>query len=230
MNDLTLKVVETLKANNISTEDMLQQLQEIVDDYAFSTVKKFDIIPDMLYKLKDTVWYNFEYLPSNEKVVGKTDLSTLGTVFPLFMFSFNNSNIIKHKHLNEYIKELDEIIKLFQTDNVLLANIFTKDDIDIRGGDKPSPVIIFRGNEHPSKYADDFLEHTSSFVDYHGDAITSAKKSYVLCNIADKYIDKYAQSNIFINVLKDLRAACKSAEEYDKDIMINFVGGELNAS
>lgn len=212
-DDITEIIINLLNDYGYAGIDALNQLSNIYQTIQDRSIKNWVIDDEnKLLTLKDSIWYNFEYLPNNiSHPVGKASLNTLGSKFPIFATLFIDSAICSKLILPSLLSELECIKKIWHN-NIYLVNIAS--DIDVS-----KEAIIFYSNESPIKYSKDVLEHTTDILDASGNNIKIDAKQYIYVIIQGQ-LNSYEQSNIYFSVLESLYNTVKIALRDHKDLRL----------
>lgn len=225
MNDLSTKVYELLKENNISNSEMLDTLSTIYKDLEISLWETINISPMMFYSLKDIVWYNLEHVPKGGETNGVSSLRYLGTAFPHLIYACNENDVITCEEAQGLLNELDEISLKWNT-NWKFVSLYTKSSNGWKGGDNPSKIIIYDAKaESPSKFG--YNSSYGSIVDSRGNKIAKHDLDTVLCAI-DISIGEYVNSQILFNLIIKLKEVCKKSLKNKRDIKVIFEQYNLN--
>ena len=207
VNDIIINVLEDHGYKGI---DLLNQLVQIYNIYQAKHIKQF-IIKNYNYFviLKDSIWFNFEH--KGEKI-GLSSLRDFGTIFPNLTHLFDGINIVPNIYLSALLKEIQQVLQLWNDKDIILANIYTDNDIEVKGGiDNSTKIIIYNHNENPYKY----LKNLDKKIDNY--PIFIAEEQYVFCKLLGK-INKDDEGKILYNMLIDLQDSVNSAIQYHKDL------------
>jgi len=221
MSELSNKILKLFEENEIPQNEISQTLLNIQNEIEFQLWEKITISPIVFYKLKDTVFYNFEYCFYNDNQTGKTDLKTYGKNYPVLMYYFNNSEHITKENVEKLKDELEDIRKKWNQ-NIFLANLYTKVDFDWKvGEDDPSKLIIYnKVGETPMTYG--YYNNThSNIYDTNGQFI-KYDENIVLCSI--EKMDLYREYNLLTQTLDNLYNTIQRAFENGKGLSIDFDG------
>lgn len=202
-------IIQILEDHGYKGIDLLNQLSNIYDTYQAKFIKLFKIQNYTYFTiLKDTIWYNWE---NEDKKKGVSSLKYFGTKFPYITHLFDGVNIVPNIYLHNLNTEIEQIINLWkETDKIILANIHTDSNIEIKGGnDKPSLIIIYDQQENPRKY----------FKDMHAVNALLDEEQYIYCKLLGR-INKETNGKIIFNILIDLQNAVKEAILYNKDLSL----------
>ena len=202
-------IIQILEDHGYKGIDLLNQLSNIYDIYQTKFIKLFKIQNYTYFTiLKDTIWYNWE---NEDKKKGVSSLKYFGTKFPYITHLFDGVNIVPNIYLHNLNTEIEQIINLWkETDKIILANIHTDSNIEIKGGnDKPSLIIIYDQQENPRKYFKD-MQAVNALLD---------EEQYIYCKLLGR-INKETNGKIIFNILIDLQNAIKEAILYNKDLSL----------
>lgn len=202
-------IIQILEDHGYKGIDLLNQLSNIYDTYQAKFIKLFKIQNYTYFTiLKDTIWYNWE---NEDKKKGVSSLKYFGTKFPYITHLFDGVNIVPNIYLHNLNTEIEQIINLWkETDKIILANIHTDSNVEIKGGnDKPSLIIIYDQQENPRKY----------FKDMHAVNALLNEEQYIYCKLLGR-INKETNGKIIFNILIDLQNAIKEAILYNKDLSL----------
>lgn len=202
-------IIQILEDHGYKGIDLLNQLSNIYDTYQAKFIKLFKIQNYTYFTiLKDTIWYNWE---NEDKKKGVSSLKYFGTKFPYITHLFDGVNIVPNIYLHNLNTEIEQIINLWkETDKIILANIHTDSNVEIKGGnDKPSLIIIYDQQENPRKY----------FKDMHAVNALLDEEQYIYCKLLGR-INKETNGKIIFNILIDLQNAIKEAILYNKDLSL----------
>lgn len=219
LTDITKKVYDVLKENGIAKNEILQTLYKISNELECELWEKIIISPMMLNSLKDIVWYNLEHVEQNGENIGISNLRHLGTLFPYFIYTANDSQLLSHEYVKELYNEINKIIAAWDS-KWKLVTLFTKSSMGWHGGDNPSKVIIYDGKtESPAKYG--YNQTYGSILGSNGRQIKKNDEGIVLCAL-ETNIGEYVNGTILYNTLIQLREACKKAVVNSKDVLIEY--------
>ena len=215
-NDIIEVIIQLLADHGYQGVDALKQLAavyQVVQDRSLKNWQLKNI--DKFLTLKDSVWYNFEYLVQTNQLLGKTDLKTLGSRFPIFTEIFINSSICSYILLPQLLKEVNSIISLWlKTKNVYLVNFIS----EIYDGTN-SKVILYKRGESPSKYSSDAVKRTVDIIGTSGENLQIAASKYVYVEVLG-LLNDYEQSNIYYAILEDLKNVINKAMQYHQDLRL----------
>ncbi len=219
MSDISNKVYDLLVSQNIKKEDMIDTLENIKSEIDIKLWEKISISPLIFFKLKDTIFYNFEYCHYNNSRTGKTTLRDYGRDYPTFMFNFNSSTYIPYDEVVELLDEINDIKEKWNP-NICVANIYAKTDFSWNvGEDNHLSLIIYDAkNETPMKYGY-YNNSYSGIVDGFGNNIKHAD-NVVLCSI--QQMDMYREYNILTQVLYDLANTLNIAFQNKKGVFVEL--------
>lgn len=224
MNELTKKIYDLLKDNNIDREKMLETLRYSYKELEVSLWENITISQNMFCTLKDTIWYNLEHLPNGGEEKGVTSLKYLGIKFPNFIYSFNESNIIENNNLEPLLSEINEIIRLWDR-KWKMANLYTNSLDGWQGGKNASKVIIYDSfTESPTKYG---YNRYSNILDSSGKAYKKMLDDTVLCEL-NYNIGEFSNGQILYNILIQLKNACSKSLNNKRDVRIIYEETEKN--
>ena len=224
-DDIEEIIIQMLEDHGYTGIELLNKLSSIYQTYQQQHIKNWQIEDiNKFASLKDTIWFNFEHkihFDDIEKAYGIHTLQYLGTRFPALTHLFDDSSLIEFLYLPLLLEEIDQVIELWKADSdIYLAEIYVNDEnIDIKGGQKPSEIIIHRKTESPVKYKSDCVNRPTSILDANGNKQILQKKEYVFCMLTGP-INKYEQNSIYFNLLVDLRDTITSAIQYHKDVQL----------
>lgn len=214
-NDISEVIINLLADYGYTGIDALTQLTNIYEIIQDRSIKDWIINDETKFlTLKDSVWYTFEYLLQNNNPTGKTTLKTLGSKFPIFAALFTESSICSRFLLNSLLVEVNEIMRLWNNNNIYLANIVS----EIYNGND-SEAIIYMIDESPIKYSKDTMDRTLNILDLSGNNIKLDAKQYVYVAVQGKLND-FEQSKIYYAILEDLRNTINIAIQYHKDMRL----------
>ena len=219
MSNLSEEIYNILLNNNISKEDMVLTLENIKNEIDRKLWEKINVSPLIFFKLKDTVFYNFEYCNYNNEPKGKTTLRDFGRNYPIFMLNFNTSTYIDNEYLNDLKNEIEDIKQKWNP-NIYTANIYTKSEFEwIVGEENPSTLIIYENKvETPMKYGY-YNNSYSNILDATGNNI-KMNDNVVLCSI--QQIDMYREYNSLTQMLDNLYNSINIALQYNKGLYIEL--------
>lgn len=213
INTLTNEIYKLLKQNNVKNEDMEQTLININKNLQTLLWEKINIKANVLNMLKDTIFYNFEYLYFNDKKTGKTSLQYYSKKYPYLMNL--NKKYINKKYIYHLKKELNNILKVWNN-KIYFANLYSDNNFNWIYGKNASSLIIYeKQKETPSKYG--YCKSTH-LIDKYNDILSS---NIVLCSIYR--INEYEQYNTLNSLLNLLFNICTKCINNDKGININYV-------
>lgn len=222
MSELSNKVLDLLLENNVDIEDITNILYDIQNDINLKLWEKFTISPYIYLKLKDTIFYNFEYLYYNDNPTGKTDMKYYGKKYPILMYGVSKSSYVLKENLNDLLKEIEDI-KSKWNNNIYVANLSSKIDFDWIGGDEnPTKMIIYdKEIETPMKYG--YYSYMNNLYDKiydaHGNFIKK-NEEIVLCSI--QKMDIYREYSILTHTLDNFYNVIKRAININKGILLDF--------
>lgn len=219
MSDLSDKIYNLLLKENINKEDMVITLENITDEINRKLWEKISVSPLIFFKLKDTVFYNFEYCYYNNEIKGKTTLKDFGKNYPIFMLNFNTSTYINNEDLNDLKKEIEDIKQKWNP-NIYSANIYTKAEFEWNiGDDNPSPLIIYENqSETPMTYGY-YNNSYSSILDSNGNNI-KLNDNIILCSIQP--MDMYREYNSLTQMLDNLYNSINIALQFNKGLYVEL--------
>lgn len=213
-NNLAETIIEILNNNGFQGIDALNQLSQIYQIIQNRSIKDWHLKDEEKFIiLKDSIWYNFEYLPQSIQQVGKTNLKTLGSKFPLFTSLFIDSAICSKFVLNDLLKEIDIILNNWKNFKYLV-NLTSNHELE-----PDTEIIIYRQGESPNKYSSDTISHILDIVDSSGNNIKTEAKAYAYAEITGP-INDAEQSNIYYFILKDLKDNINLAIQYHKELRL----------
>lgn len=218
MSDLSNEVLNVLFKNGIKDVDIPTELFKIQNEIETTLWEKINISPIIFYRLKDTIFYNFEYLDSTDKITGKSSLKSYGSNYPAFMFNFNDGSYIERDYIPLLLNEIKDV-KSKWNENIYTADLYSKGDFDWEVGEKnPSTLIIYnKDNESPSKYGYQSNSNYSNILGNDGNLI---KDNVVLCSIYK--MDMYREYNLLTETLINLYNIISLAEKNNKGIHLSF--------
>ena len=79
-NILSSKVYDLLIEYNVKPEEVTNSLVYIYNDIFECLWERVDLSINILYMLKDIVFYNLEHIPANGKESGVYDMKTFGSI------------------------------------------------------------------------------------------------------------------------------------------------------
>lgn len=222
MSNISDEVLKVLLDNGISYIDISNELYKIQNEIESKLWEKITISSIVFYTLKDTIFYNFEYLNYSDMLTGKTNLNSYGKNYPIFMLQFNNQTYIENKFIKELINELDDV-KSKWNKNIYAANLYSKNEFDWKiGNENPSRLIIYdKSSESPTKYGY-YNNNSGNYSNIYGIDGNLIKKEdeTVLCSI--NKIDMYREYNLLTRSLDNVYYTIKQAEKNGKGILIDF--------
>lgn len=203
MNKLYEEIYSILISNNIEKENILFELNKIYSYIENKYYKYFFIKQEILFYIKDIIWYNLEFLPNNEQEYGLYDFSTLGSKFNLIS-QLDNNIILNNNNINDLKNELKIVINNWNK-NWKVAKIFT----DIEENKESNEVIIYKKGESPRKY--NYYKKTP-IIDKNNHNIYM-NKNVMLCEI-DSILGDFYLNNIIYNKIKNLYELCNNDNKY----------------
>ncbi|MFW6008581.1 MAG: hypothetical protein ACOCP8_04870 [archaeon] len=220
MNQITKKIYNLLKDNNIPDSDMEYKLQYTIKELNNFLWYNIIINPILFYRVKDIVWYNQEHLINNGQKKGITDLRYLGSKYPNFIMCGNDSNIIETDKIPNLLIEIEDIIKCWDK-NWKYVELYTKSPEGWQGGiDNPSKVIIYHSEtETPMKYG--YNKTYGSIINEHGNKIKKIDDNIVLCSLGES-IGEYSHGTMLFQLLIQLKQSCIKAINLKQNIKLNF--------
>lgn len=222
MTDITDKVINLLRENGIDKTHTLETLANVYSEIEFSMWETIKLNAGVFYGIKDLVFYNLEHLANGGEERGLSDLRFIGTVFPNFIYSFNDVDFIKNSDLQALLDEIDLISSKWNK-SWRMANIYTNVPISWQGGDNPSKCIFHERGESSAKYVPNQLSRTSRILGPNGTNIRKEIENYVYC-VIDEEIGEYGQGPILYGVLLQLRSAVSKAIQNGKDLKLELEG------
>lgn len=221
MSDLSNKILNILLKNGIKPEDVSLELYKIGQEINETLWETVTISPTVFYRLKDTIFLNFEHLICNDNVTGRFNLKNYGTKFPAFLLATTN-NYINKEYIEVILKELDDVKKQWNC-QIYAANLYSKQDFDwIIGDENPSTLIIYnKDNESPAKYGY-YNNSSGKYGQIYGADGNILKKdnNVVLCAI--NKIDIYREYNLLTQTLESLYNVFNSAKKQNKGVFLDF--------
>lgn len=221
MSDISNKILNILRENDISDEeihDVLFRIQEEIDEMLW---EKITISPTVFYKLRDTIFFNFEHLTYVNDVTGKSNLKYFGCKYPVLMLGISSNNYIKKEYIETLLSELNDI-KSKWNDQIYVAELYSKHDFNWVIGDKnPTDVIFYnKDNETPATHG--YYNNSSSYgniVDANGLTI-KRNQNVILCAI--NKLDLYREYNVLTQTLDNLYNSINNANINGKGIILDF--------
>lgn len=222
MTDITEKIINLLRENGIDKAHTLDTLSSVYSEIEFSMWETIKLNAGVFYGLKDLVFYNLEHLASNGEDRGLSNLRFIGTIFPNFIYSFNDVDFIKNDELPALLAEINLITSKWDK-SWRMANIYTNTPTSWQGGDNPSKVIFHERGESPTKYVSNAVSRTSRILGPNGSNLRRDAESYVYC-VIDEEIGEYGQGPILYGVMIQLREAVNKAIVNGKDLKLELEG------
>lgn len=219
MSDLSEKILNVLLEEGINNEDISITLSNIQSEIETKLWEKINVSPLIFFKLKDTIFYNFEYCNYNDKPTGKTNLKDFGKNYPVLMFNFNESSYVLKDDVELLLKEIEDIRSKWNQ-NICIANVYTKTNFSWNVGDEnPSQLIIY-DEETETPMTHGFYNNTySNIYNATGEKIKH-EDEIVLCAI--KKIGIYNEYNLLTQVLDSLYNSIKEAQINGKGLCIDL--------
>lgn len=223
MSDISNKILKILKEYGISMEDIPTELYKIQQEIDGILWEKLVISPTVFYKLKDTIFFNFEHSEHTDNLTGKTSLKYFGTKYPGFLMG-TGTCYINNEYSKLILEELEDI-KSKWNNQIYIAHLHSKVDFDwIIGDDNPSTMIVYnKDNESPSKYGyyNNDLNGNSYGKIYGIDGnVIKRNQNIVLCAI--KKIDLYREYSLLTQALDNLHNTIRNAVRYNKGVFLDF--------
>lgn len=223
MSDIANKILNIFKEHGIAMENIPTELYKIQQEIDELLWERIVISPTVFYKLKDTIFFNFEHLDHHDEVTGKTNLKYFGTKYPVLLMGTGNC-YINNEYVKLILEELNDIKSKWNS-QIYSAHLHSKIDFDwIIGDNNPSLMIVYNKdkNESPSKYGYYSNEFNNSYGQIYGADGNIIKKSQntVLCAI--KKIDMYREYNLLTQTLDNLYYVIKSASDNNKGVFLDF--------
>jgi hypothetical protein len=219
MSDLSEKILNILLDEGINKEDISSTLFNIQSEIETKLWEKINVSPLIFFKLKDTIFYNFEYCNYNDKPTGKTTLKDFGRNYPILMFNFNASTYVLKEDVELLLKEIEDIRSKWNQ-NICIANIYTKSNFSWNVGDEnPSSLIIYNEeNETPMTHGY-YNNSYSNIFDSSGQKIKH-EEEIVLCAI--QKIGIYSEYNLLTQLLDNLYNVINEAQKNQKGLCIDL--------
>lgn len=221
MSNLSNEVLEVLLKNDIKPEDInteLFKIQQEINEILWETI---NMSPTIFYKLKDTIFFNFEHLMYHDEVTGRFNLKHYGTKYPAFLLA-TSSNYISAEYVSLIIQELEDI-KSKWNNQIYAAHLHSKQEFDwIIGDENPSTLIIYnKDNESPSKYGyyNNNDNNYSKIYNIEGDLIKK-NNNVILCAI--NKIDIYREYNLLTQTIDRLYNSLIKAKNSNKGVYLDF--------
>lgn len=218
-------IINILEDHGYSGIDLLNKLQSLYDTYYAQHIKTFTINNyDYFLYLKDSIWFNFEHKINFTNIMEAKGLQTLeyfGSKFPYLTHLFDGINLIPYIYLPSLLKEIEQVITLWQVDtDMFITNIYVDDGIDLHGGTSPTEIIVFERGENPQKYKSGSISYSkSTIVDANGMPLKQKSKKYAYALIS-KINNTESNGKILFNLLIDLKDAVNYAINYHKDLSL----------
>lgn len=201
------KIYNLIINNNVKKEDVLEEIGKTYKYIENLYFDYFEIDYNILYKIKDLLWYNIEL---TGKKIGLSNLKDIGCKFRI-MNQIENNVILNNNDLINLNKELNYIINNWNPE-WKLVELFSE---DTNIWDKNFDVIIYNQNENPRKYN---YYKKSKLMDENNKNLY-LNKNVILCRIDGKLGDSYI-NNILNNNIIRLYEICKSCINNDKSLII----------
>lgn len=221
MSKLSNEILNILLKNDIKPEDINTELYKIQQEINESLWEKINISSTIFYKLKDTIFLNFEHLINTDVVTGRSNMKYYGTKYPVFLLGIS-SNYISKDFVESIIIELEDV-KSKWNNQIYSANLYSKQDFDWKIGDEnPSSLIIYnKDSESPSKYGyyNNSDNGFSKIYNIEGD-LFKKNNNIILCAI--NKIDIYREYNILSQTLDKLYNAFIKAKNSNKGVYLDF--------
>ena len=217
-NILSSKVYDLLIENNVKPEEVTNSLVYIYNDICECLWERVDLSINILYMLKDIVFYNLEHIPANGKESGVYDMKTFGSIYNCFLNCFNDSNVVSNKDLEPLLNDINSILSKWNK-NWIYAELRSK---NLYYGDAilDLPLIVYdEKTEKPSKYG--YNKTYSGIVDLYGSKFKKQDEQSILCCLSGE-IGEYSNATIMYNFLIELKMACNRALLNNKSLMVDF--------
>lgn len=223
MSDITNKILNVLKEYGIAMENIPTELYKIQQEIDEILWERIVISPTVFYRLKDTIFFNFEHLDHHEEITGKTNLKYFGTKYPVFLMG-TGTCYINNEYIKLILEELNDI-KSKWNGQLYSAHLYSKVNFDwIIGDENPSQMIVYNKdkNESPSKYGYYNNEFNNNYGQIYGADGNVIKKNQntILCSI--QKMDMYREYNLLTQTLDNLYNVIKLANEKNKGVFLDF--------
>ena len=219
MTHLSEQILKILIDNNIKREDISQTLDSIKQDIELGLWIKVELSSTIFFKLKDTIFYNFEYCNYNNEKVGKTTIKDYGKNYPTLMFNSFGDNYFYDDTLKKLHKELLDIKNKWNQD-IMMAELYSQNEFEwVVNEEESSKLIIYdKETETPMKYGY-YNNYYSNIYGTNGKPI-KFDNNIILCSIYK--MDLYREFNSLTNVLNELINNISLAIEQHKGIFTHF--------
>lgn len=220
MKDISNEIYKLLKSKNIQDDEILFIIENVYNELE---TKLWHIMNNVniniLYNLKDIVWYNLEHLPNNGEHIGVSSLKYLGKEFPNLLSFCSNNNFLKYEFIKNLLNEL-LIIKNNWNNEWKNVTLYSKYDVEY---DNDSTIIIHSSKEGPRKYG-----YCSNYnlIDSSGSKIKKYDEKTILCNLGEK-IGEYQCGSIYYNFLISLIENCNMCIRECKGLKLIFDNNKI---
>ena len=222
MSEIALEILNLLKEKKIPNKDITSTLIEINNSIEFLLWEKTTLSPSLFYNLKDTVWFNLEHLKSGGEEKGMSSLRFLGTKYPILMSSFNEDVYLEKDQIEDFTKELKDIMSRWSNDWLFVQLIAKTQEIWSYGSSDSSSIVIYEPNkESPIKYGYRPNSPKSLILDKDGNNIKNEQQETIHCCIETK-LGTYGKEPLMRNLLERLIDCSNKAFLNSKGIMISF--------